>query len=347
MATFVDSSWYFFRYCDAKNGKLPFGDEAKYWMEVDQYIGGVEHAVLHLLYARFFTKVLRDIGLTDLGEPFKKLFTQGMVCMDYTNPTTGVTRSVKMSKSLGNTVDPEPKMKEYGADAIRVFILFASPSERQLDWSDQQLEGCYRFLNRLWRFAQTYCESIGAGREALGGGDYKPSGEAEKELNRKCHETIRKATEELEGRFHFNASIAAVMELLNDASAYAQKNCAGDVSEDAAAALYNVTRTMLLNLAPFAPHVVDEMWELVGHVDSIFVESWPKVDESALVVDTIELPVQVNGKLRDRLTAPADAGNDELEEMAKSLEKVLPHLEGKTIRKVIVVPGRMVNIVVS
>ena len=349
MATFVDSSWYFFRYTDPKNDKLPFGPEAEHWMDVDQYIGGVEHAVLHLLYARFFTKALRDIGLTRWGEPFRRLFTQGMVCKEYTNPRTGETRSLKMSKSLGNTVDPEPAMKQYGADALRVFILFASPAERQLDWSDQQLEGCYRFLNRLWRFAQTCLDAIRAGREALNGSEYQcGGGEAEKALNRKAHDTVRRVTEELDGRFHFNTAIAAIMELLNEASAYAQGAEAAQARcEEFAKALYHAVRKMLLTLSPFAPHLAEEIWAMIGHPQSIFRESWPQWDEAALALETIEMPVQVNGKLRGRIRVPAQADNAAIEAAALAAENVRPHFQGKQPRKVIIVPKKLVNIVVG
>ncbi|OPZ09967.1 MAG: Leucine--tRNA ligase [candidate division BRC1 bacterium ADurb.BinA364] len=337
MATFVDSSWYFLRYTDSKNEALPFGPEAAYWMPVDQYIGGVEHAVLHLLYARFFTKVLRDLGLIRIDEPFARLFTQGMVCKEYTNPRSGETRVLKMSKSLGNTVDPEPAMDEFGADALRVFILFASPAERQLDWSDQQLEGCYRFLNRIWRFVQTQMEALRVGREAVGGGEYAcGAGQAEKALNRKA-----RVTEELEGRFHFNTAIAAAMELLNEISAYAQ---GGEAKPDA---LYDATARMLLSLSPFAPHLIDEIWSMIGHAESIFARPWPKWDPAALVEDAIELPVQVNGKLRDRIVVAAAASNQEIEEAAKAARNAQPHLDGKTIRKVIIIPGKLVNIVVA
>ncbi|MCX7014339.1 MAG: leucine--tRNA ligase [Candidatus Sumerlaeota bacterium] len=383
MATFVDSSWYFFRYTDPKNDRLPFGEEAEYWMDVDQYIGGVEHAVLHLLYARFFTKALRDLGLTKLGEPFRRLFTQGMVCQDYTNPRTGETRSLKMSNSLGNTVDPEPGMRHYGADALRVFILFASPADRQLDWSDQQLEGCYKFLNRVWRFVQTHVGALRSGRgfsvaevhkedaalaqdAALAERGLSP---AHKLLNRKVHDTIRRVTEELEGRFHFNTAVSAIMELLNETSDYAQamdggkadtgkanatgarKAKAAEAGKAGAAeanrALYEAVRALLLVLSPFAPHVAEEMWAMLGHPQSIFRESWPKWDESALALDTIEIPVQVNGKLRGRITVPADADNATIESAARSAAAIAPHLAGKQVRKVILVPKKLVNLVVG
>lgn len=344
MATFVDSSWYFLRYTDPHNSRLPFGKEAQFWMPVDQYIGGVEHAVLHLLYARFFTKVLRDLGLIDISEPFARLFTQGMVCKEWTNPATGETRSYKMSKSLGNTVDPEPLLNLYGADALRVFILFAAPSERQLDWSDQQLEGCYRFLNRVWRFIQMNLQALRAGRSnsQIAAGD----GNREKDLNRRAHDTVRRVTDEIEsGRFHFNTAIAAAMELLNDLSSYAQAMDAN--AADQQSALYDATRRLLLCLSPFAPHLVDEMWSMIGHKDSIFTEAWPKWDEKALVLQTIELPVQVNGKLRDRVTVEVDATEEQLKSVALAAVNVQPHIAGKTIRKVIVVPKKMISIIVG
>lgn len=343
MATFVDSSWYFLRYTDPHNHSLPFGKEAQYWMPVDQYIGGVEHAVLHLLYARFFTKVLRDLGLIDISEPFTKLFTQGMVCKEWTNPATGETRSYKMSKSLGNTVDPEPLLKQYGADALRVFILFAAPSERQLDWSDQQLEGCYRFLNRVWRYVQTNLNVIHAGADVA-----DMSGEVSeniRNLNRRAHETVKRVTEELEGRFHFNTAIAAAMELLNDLLSFAQTMSKD--SRDDQRALYDATRRLLFSLSPFAPHLVDEMWTMIGHGRSIFAESWPGWDEAALALDTVELPVQVNGKLRDRISVPVNASEDDIRAAALSAPNVQQHIEGKTVKKVIIVPGKMASLIVG
>jgi leucyl-tRNA synthetase len=240
-------------------------------------------------------------------------------------------------------------MKQYGADALRVFILFASPAERQLDWSDQQLEGCYRFLNRLWRFAQTCLDAIRAGREALNGSEYQcGGGEAEKALNRKAHDTVRRVTEELDGRFHFNTAIAAIMELLNEASAYAQGAEAAQARcEEFPRALYHAVRKMLLTLSPFAPHLAEEIWAMIGHPQSIFRESWPQWDEAALALETIEMPVQVNGKLRGRIRVPAEADNAAIEAAALAAENVRPHLQGKQPRKVIIVPKKLVNIVVG
>ncbi len=346
MATFVDSSWYFLRYTDPHNEQLPFGNEAQYWMPVDQYIGGVEHAVLHLLYARFFTKVLRDLGLITISEPFARLFTQGMVCKDWTNPATGETRSYKMSKSLGNTVDPEPLIKEYGADALRVFILFAAPSERQLDWSDQQLEGCYRFLNRVWRFVQTNQQSMYAGCQLLHEGSYTCGEDAEeKKLNRQVHETIKRVTEELQGRFHFNTAIASCMELLNAVSAYAQQETISSDPQQQKA-LHSAARALLICLAPFAPHVVEEMWATIGHDESIFTERWPEWDESALDLDIIEIPVQINGKLRDKIAVPANATEEQMRKAALQASNVQQHLAGKQVKKIIIVGRKMISIVI-
>ncbi len=364
MDTFVDSSWYFFRYCDPKNSGLPFSPETDArWMPVDQYIGGVEHAILHLLYARFFTKVLRDIGYTKRGEPFKNLFTQGMVCkeapycpqcraampvdapIDGNCPRHGCPvqmRSVKMSKSLGNTVDPAALIEKLGADALRLFILFASPAEKELEWSDKGVEGCSRFLNRLWRYVIANEAVLKEGKRlceisALGQAD----DEAARNLNRLTHITIRRITNDITERFHFNTAIAAAMEFLNGISAYRISDT--DVSKKAA---FTAVRMLLLLLSPFAPHLMEELWSRLGYTQSISLETWPKYDAKAAAFEEITIVVQVNGKVRARLTVPADADEEYIKEKAFAESRVQKHITGKPLRKVIYVPKKLLNLVV-
>lgn len=326
MDTFIDSSWYFLRYTDARNDKEVFNKEiAKYWMNVDQYIGGIEHAILHLLYARFFVKVLHDIGLVEVNEPFKALLTQGMVLKE----------GSKMSKSKGNVVSPEEIIAKYGADTARLFILFAAPVDRDLDWSDQGVEGSYRFLGRVWRIIDTY-QQLGAS------GHHDSLSKDETALRRELHRAIKKVTEDLDGKFNFNTAISTVMELVN--AMYQFKDSHDTVQSELAKEL---VEKLTLLLAPFVPHITEEIWHECGFEGSVHAASWPTYEESALVVDEVEVAVQVNGKVRDKLTVSVSLSKEELEAAAKALPRVQEFTEGKTVVKVIVVPKKLINIVVK
>ncbi len=354
--TFVESSWYFARYAcaDYDQGVLD-KEKAEYWLPVDQYIGGVEHAVMHLLYARFFTKVLRDLGMMDIDEPFTNLLTQGMVCMETKEcPEHGwlypeeiadgscsrcrqpvVTgRNEKMSKSKKNVVDPDHLIAKYGADTARLFSLFASPPEKDLEWNEQGVEGCYRFLNRVWRAVYDNYDLIR---------DTSPATSAEgkgADLRRVVHKTIKKVTEDIDGRFHFNTAIAAVMELVNAIYLF-------DAKEKYPGVLREALETVVRLLTPFVPHIAEEMWSLLGHQERLSNGAWPKWDEAALVEENILIVVQVNGKVRGKVTVPADAADDVVEKAALEDDNVARFIADKTVRKVIVVPGRLVNVVVS
>jgi len=336
MDTFMESSWYFMRYTSARKQDGPFDAEAlKYWMPVDQYIGGIEHAILHLLYSRFYVKALRDCGYTELSEPFQNLLTQGMVLKD----------GAKMSKSKGNVVDPNSMIARYGADATRLFILFASPPEKDLEWSDAGIEGAYRFLSRVWRLAEELADAgalkpLGpcAPCSDLGGELVGPV----RDLRRKEHDTVRRVTRDMENKFQFNTAIAALMELVNEM--YAQKDVLKGTPQGAAM-LSSALSTVLTLLSPVAPHLCEELWGCMGHREHLATLSWPGYDESALILDEIELVVQVNGKVRGRLMVPADADQEAVRQFAMTHENVLRNLEGKSIRKLIVVPGKLVNVV--
>ncbi len=326
MDTFVDSSWYFLRYCSPKEAKAPFDKQAAaYWMGVDQYIGGIEHAVLHLLYARFFTKVIRDLGLFDGDEPFANLLTQGMVIKD----------GAKMSKSKGNVVDPDFIMNKYGADTARIFSLFAAPPERDLEWSDQGVEGAYRFLHRVWAFASRHAEALKSVTPA--GGEAR--GDA---LFRKTHLTIKKVTEDIERQFQFNTAIAAMMELVNEMYAQTAETAAKERLPVVRAALESLT----LLLAPFAPHFAEEVWEAIGGAGSIANAPWPEHDPEAIKEAEVTIVVQVNGKVRSKITLPAGVADKEIEAAALADAKVREYTDGKPPKKVIVVQGKLVNVVV-
>lgn len=329
MDTFLCSSWYYLRYTDAHNDKLPFDKELNnYWGPVDQYIGGIEHAILHLLYSRFFVKVLRDAGLVDYDEPFSNLLTQGMVIKD----------GAKMSKSLGNVVSPEEILSKYGADTARLFILFAAPPERELEWSDQGVEGSFRFLNRIWRIVQAF-EAVLA--QKVTEYDHSNLSEADKDLRRVLHSSIKKVTNDIETRFNFNTAISTMMELVN--ALYAYKEAA---KEPNAGLIYEAISDLIKMMSPFVPHITEELWR--GAIDansSVHEQSWPECDEEALKVDNVEIVLQVNGKVRGRLTVPAEATKEELEKIAMADANVQAHIGDATVRKVICVPGRLVNIV--
>ena len=328
MDTFICSSWYYLRYTDPRNTEMAFDKEkANYWMPVDQYIGGIEHAILHLLYSRFFTKVLRDAGLVDIDEPFERLLTQGMVIKD----------GAKMSKSKGNVVAPGEIISKYGADTARLFILFAAPPERDLEWSDQGVEGAFRFLSRVWRLVAQY-EGIIKGAAAY---DAASLTKEEKELRRILHHTIKKVTEDIDKRYNFNTAISAIMELVN--AVYGIK----DANAVSGGLMKEVVSALLRLLAPFAPHMTEELWAQLGEEGSIHKCTWPTFDESALVQDEVEIVLQINGKVRDKVLLPATATKDEMETLALANPRVQGFIGDKQVVKVICVPKKLVNIVVK
>ncbi|HHV65131.1 MAG TPA: leucine--tRNA ligase [Peptococcaceae bacterium] len=338
MDTFMCSSWYFLRYCDPRNETKAFDEEkVKKWMNVDQYVGGVEHAILHLLYARFFTKALRDFGYLSVDEPFANLLTQGMVCMD----------GSKMSKSKGNVVSPEEIIGKYGADTARLFILFAAPPDRDLEWSDQGVEGCYRFLNRVWRLVAQYEEILKKENNSFAADDgskkdlFTDLDPSAKKMRFNTHSAIKKVTHDVAQRFNFNTAISTIMELVNALYLYKEEK------EVNLAVAREGIETVLKLLAPFAPHITEELWSAIGHTESIHKEPWPTADESALVEEEITIILQVNGKLRDKVRVPADITKEELEKVILNSERVQHYLAGKTVVKVIPVPGKLVNIVVK
>jgi len=324
--TFFESSWYYARFTCPDNEQAMLDERADYWLPVDQYIGGIEHAVLHLLYARFFHKLMRDEGLVSGDEPFKNLLTQGMVLKD----------GAKMSKSKGNTVDPQALIDEYGADTARLFMMFAAPPEMSLEWSDKAVEGANRFLKRLWRAVS---EHVAQGQTAEI--DTDNLSDDLQNLRRQAHQTLTKVTDDIGRRHTFNTAIAAVMELMN---AIAKLN---DKSEQGRAVLQESLELVVLMLSPITPHISHELWQMLGHQGAIVDASWPAVDEAALKQDKIELMVQVNGKLRARIAVPAEADQKAVEEIAFAEENVKRFTEGKEVRKVILVPGRLLNIVVA
>ena len=326
MDTFVDSSWYFLRYIDPKNTENIFDSEVvNKWMPVDQYIGGVEHAIMHLLYSRFFVKAFNDMGLVDFKEPFKNLLTQGMVLKE----------GSKMSKSKGNVVSPLEIIEEFGADTARLFVLFAAPPERDLDWSEQGVEGCYRFLNRVYRLVDELAEVAKSDTNI---------GELTKEdkaMRYTIHATLKKVTEDLSEKFGFNTAISALMELINEMYKYKELDSRNN------AVIKEGIETIVTILAPFTPHIGEELWTIIGKEGSVFDISWPKYDETALVKDEVEVVVQVNGKVRGKLTVGANVSRDEMQELAMADEKIKALVEGKTIVKVVAVPKKLVNIVVK
>ncbi|MCR4441313.1 MAG: leucine--tRNA ligase [Peptococcaceae bacterium] len=328
MDTFVCSSWYFLRFCDPQNGQEAFSKEkVDYWMNVDQYIGGVEHAILHLMYARFFVKALNDFGLVSVREPFQNLLTQGMVLKD----------GSKMSKSRGNVVSPEEIIQKYGADTARLFILFASPPERDLEWSDQGVEGCYRFINRVWRLVYSYLND--RGKDDLR--TEKELTPADRELRRLLHGTIKKVTDDIEQRFNFNTAISAVMELVNGLYHYRERE------DQHMGLLREAIDTLIVLLAPFTPHLSEELWELAGYKESVHLQPWPAYSKDALLAEEIEVVLQVNGKVRDRLTVPARLTPKELEQAVLAMDRARAAVEGKSLVRVVTVPGKLVNIVVK
>jgi leucyl-tRNA synthetase len=343
MDTFVDSSWYFYRYTDAKNSNAPFDSETvKYWFPIDQYIGGVEHAILHLIYSRFWTKVMRDLGLVENDEPVRRLFTQGMVIKD----------GHKMSKSKGNVVSPDDMVARYGADAARAYSLFAAPPDRDLDWQEDGVAGVSRFLARVWRLTTKYAPLAREGRAESqpfstehgkdGAPANAPTGISLK-LLRKLHQTIAKITLDFEGRWHFNTCVAAIMELVNEIQAADAQLAAGEVPAPVVRELFS---SLVLLLAPFAPHLVAELWEALGEESSVLRAPWPESNAELAKEDELEIPVQINGKLVTVVRVAADADAKTLEATALADEKVQSRIAGKTVVKVIVVPRKLVNLVV-
>ena len=376
MDTFVDSSWYYLRYLDSHNTEKPFEKEnADSWTPVDQYIGGIEHAVMHLLYARFFHKALRDMGLVETNEPFKRLLTQGMVLgpsyysqnerkfyfpkdveikdTKAFSKSTGEELTVKvekMSKSKNNGVDPEEIVKEYGADPARVFTLFAAPPEKELEWNVNGLAGAYRFINRLFLIISDSFEFAdkNAGKEDNYGIDLSKRSEKDEEIQKKLHQTVKKVTESIEDDFHFNTAIAAVMELLNDMTTYKQELIdKNDVSTESKKIWKEVLDKVILLIAPFAPHIADELWEIIGNKTFTFEEEWPTFEEELTKEHKMNLVVQINGKIRETIPAKIGLPKEEYEKLAFDSEKIKKAIEGKEIVKVIVVPNKLVNIVVK
>ncbi len=347
MDTFVDSSWYFYRYTDAANDRAPFDSKtAQYWFPIDQYIGGVEHAILHLIYSRFWTKFMRDLGLITNGEPVERLFTQGMVIKD----------GAKMSKSLGNVVSPDEMVTRYGADAARLYSLFAAPPDRDLDWQDSGIEGIRKFLGRVYRFVARNAQPKHA--EWSIPADLPPEARA---IQRKLHQTIKRVSDDFQGRWHFNTCISAIMELVNALYGYEESAASGksggralppanakSASSDEVSIplLAEVQRNLVLLLAPFAPYLAHELWEMLGEKENLLKAPWPKYDAALAKAEEIEIPVQVNGKLRGRIVVPADSGEEFVVERALADEKVKSAIKGKQILKMVFVPGKLLNIVV-
>ena len=334
MDTFVDSCWYFYRYTDPKIATSPIDKEVvKYWFPVDQYIGGIEHAILHLIYMRFFTKVMRDIGLVDFSEPVARLFTQGMVIKD----------GAKMSKSKGNVVDPTQMFAKYGADTTRLYMLFAAPPEKDLDWSDAGVEGASRFLGRVYRLVAKYADQLRGVRAGnLTAEDKASLTPEERRLLRKAHQTLRHVTEDMEERWHFNTDIANTMELVNELIGL---DAAVEAGKIRATAHKTALEFLAAILSLFAPHVADELWEGLGHGEPLLKVSWPVFDAELAAEDELEYPVQVNGKLRARIHVATSAGEEEIRTRALAEEKVIQHLAGLQVKKIIVVPQKLVSIV--
>ena len=329
MDTFICSSWYYLRYTDPHNTELPFAkDKVNYWAPVDQYIGGIEHAILHLLYSRFFTKVLRDAGMLDFDEPFTNLLTQGMVLKD----------GSKMSKSKGNVVSPEEIIGQYGADTARLFIMFAAPVERDLDWSDEGVAGAYRFLNRVWRILDIFQDKIKAGSDSY---DVSVLTKEEQEIRHVLHVTIKKVTEDIRDRYMFNTAISSIMELVNAFYGFQNdKNINGDLVREVAVALIKM-------LAPFAPHITEELWSTLINEESVHQQKWPVWDEAATKTAEVQVVLQINGKVRDKIMLASGISKDEMEKAAMAQPRVQELTAGKTVVKMICVPDKLVNIVVK
>jgi leucyl-tRNA synthetase len=351
MDTFVDSSWYFYRFADPRNAKQPFDPAAvKYWLPVDFYVGGVEHAILHLIYSRFFARVFRDLGLVGHDEPFTHLLTQGMVLKD----------GAVMSKSKGNVVDPDAMMQKYGADALRLYVIFVAPPEKEIEWSDAGIEGSFRFLARVWRLVDNWNETVAG--EGVASPQQGSLNAAEKALRRKTHDTIRRVTADIEQRQQLNTAVSALMELVNELYAFSEKTVTGapghrsdeDVDHvgeveraETIAVVREAIESLVLMLSPFAPHTAEELWCMLGYQDGLTKANWPAFDAEVAKAEEITIPIQVNGKVRGRVTVPAGTTDRELEERALDDPAVKAHLAGRKVQKVVVVKGRLVSIVVQ
>jgi leucyl-tRNA synthetase len=364
MDTFVESSWYFERFCSPREDRGMFDrEEVKYWMPVDQYIGGIEHAILHLLYSRFYTRVLRDFGLLDFPEPFTNLLTQGMVVKEthhcskdgflYPEEVSGnltcakcgspvqLGRTEKMSKSKKNVVDPDFLVQKYGADTVRLFCLFASPPEKDLEWSEQGVEGSFRFLHRVWRLVEDWAEVVKTAKALR---KEEPLSEDLRALRRKTHVTIRRVTEDIENRFHFNTAISAVMELVN--SLYQMEEKRKTPWPQTAGVMREAVESVVVLLSPFVPHICEDLWEFLGHEQSVAKEPWPQFDEEAIRDEEILMVIQVNGKLRSRVTVGIHASESEVQEAVLANERVREILQGQKVKKFVWVPKKLVNLVV-
>ena len=352
MDTFVDSSWYFYRFADPRNDQMPFDPaKVKYWLPVDFYSGGVEHAILHLIYSRFFARVFRDLGLVDHSEPFTQLLTQGMVLKD----------GAVMSKSKGNVVDPDTMLQKYGADALRLYVMFVAPPEKEVEWTDAGLEGSFRFLARVWRLVDHWSETVGG--EGIASPDECDSlNAAERSLRRKTHDTIRRVTIDIEERQQLNTAVSAIMELINELYGFSEQTVTGsparraDEDDERAGAVERTEaicvvrealETLVRILSPFAPHMAEEMWEKLGHANTLASATWPAYDAGVAKAEEVVVPVQVNGRVRSRLTVPAEVSEQELERLALADPAVQTYTSGKTVKKVVVARGRLVSVVVQ
>ena len=344
MDTFVDSSWYFYRYCDPQNDALPFDPEkVRYWAPIDFYSGGVEHAILHLIYSRFFCRVLRDLGLVSHDEPFSRLLTQGMVLKD----------GAVMSKSKGNVVDPDDMMLAYGADALRLYETFVAPPEKEVEWTDSGLEGSFRFLTRVWRLVESLCELLRG--SSIDGFSILRLNDAERDLRRKTHDTIRRVTSDIDPRVHLNTAVSALMELVNELYVFCDgigcgpktdsKTSSTSVRRESVQVVQEAVESLVLMLSPFTPHIAEELWEMLGHTSGVTAAGWPTYDEAVAKLDEIIVPVQVNGKVRVRLTVQAGLADSDLEALALADSKIVSHLQDKMVQKVVVVHGKLVSIV--
>jgi leucyl-tRNA synthetase len=336
MDTFVDSSWYFYRFADPRNDKQAFDPKkVKYWLPVDFYSGGVEHAILHLIYSRFFARVFRDLGMVDHSEPFTQLLTQGMVLKD----------GAVMSKSVGNVVDPDTMVEKFGADALRLYVMFVAPPENQVEWADTGLRGIASFLARVWRLVDQWieagiCDSGSAIRE-LDAATLTPK---ERAIRRKTHDTIRRVTVDIEQRQQLNTAVSAMMELVNDLYAFGETDGS---RPQAIAVAREAVEALVRLLSPFAPHTCEELWEMLGHREGLMKAAWPEFDAEVAKAEEIVIPVQVNGKVRSRLTVPAESSEKELERLALADPAVIAHVSGKQVKKVVVAKGRLVSLVVQ
>ncbi len=335
MDTFVDSSWYFYRYTDAQNTRAPFDSKiAAYWFPIDQYIGGVEHAILHLIYSRFWTKFMRDMGLVKNDEPVERLFTQGMI----------INNGAKMSKSLGNVVSPDDMVERFGADSTRMYTLFATSPDRELDWQDEGVAGIERFLSRAYRFVVRNAQPEHSDWRKSPPAQLSPEARA---LQRRLHQTIKRVIDDFKGRWHFNTCISAVMTLVNELYAIEEKMTqAGPAELVPVPVLADAQRRLVLLLAPFAPYLASELWEMLGEKESLLKAPWPQYDPVLAKEEEIEVPVQINGKLRARIVVPTDAEDALLRERALAEDKVRSVVNGRQVVKVIIVPGKLVNVVV-